>query len=69
MRTREMITRPNRQATRLLEGESGAAWVEWVVVGLILILATYALFQAVGAEFGPSHQGALEGLKSILKAW
>jgi len=53
MDKRTVMTEPNRKARQFLQGESGAAWLEWVVVAVILILAAYALFQAIGVEFSP----------------
>lgn len=37
---------------RYIDDESGAEVVEWAVVTVILIVATYAILQAVGSEFG-----------------
>ena len=61
-----MMTRSDHEAKQLPEGGSGAAWAEWIVVTVILIAASYALFQAVGVELGASLSDALERLKSIL---
>jgi len=61
-----MMTRSDHEETQLPEGDSGAAWAEWIVVTVILIAASYALFQAVGVELGASLSDALERLKSIL---
>ncbi len=37
---------------RFIDDESGAEVLEWAVVTVILIVATYAILQAVGTEFG-----------------
>jgi len=57
------------KAVRLLRSESGAALVEWMVVTLILILATYALFQAVGAQLDVLGSDALKWIRSIVPRW
>jgi Flp pilus assembly pilin Flp len=46
--------------------ESGAELVEWIVVTFILILATYALLQAVGPELRSFGEAVLERLGNIL---
>ncbi|NLV74222.1 MAG: hypothetical protein GXY52_06020 [Chloroflexi bacterium] len=43
----------------------GAAIAEWVVVTIILTIATFALLQAVGPELVGFIQQALEKIKSI----
>jgi hypothetical protein len=35
-----------------IDDETGAEVLEWAVVTVILIVATYAILQAVGSEFG-----------------
>ena len=35
-----------------IDDESGAELLEWAIVTVILIVATYAILQAVGSEFG-----------------
>lgn len=37
---------------RFVDDEVGAELLEWAVVTVILIVATYAILQAVGTEFG-----------------
>ena len=39
------------QQWRFVDGEGSAGLLEWVVVTVILIVATYAILQAVGGEF------------------
>jgi Flp pilus assembly pilin Flp len=34
------------------DDESGAELLEWAIVTVILVVATYAILQAVGSEFG-----------------
>jgi len=61
------MARLDHEETQLREGNSGAAWAEWVVVTVILIAASYALFQVIGVELGASPSDALQRLKSILE--
>jgi len=35
-----------------VDDASGAELVEWAIVTVILVVATYAILQAVGGEFG-----------------
>lgn len=55
-----------RGLRRFLRDESGAEFVEWVVVTLILIVATYALLQAVGPEVSALAGTILERVGNIL---
>ena len=46
--------------------ERGAEFVEWVVVTLIMIVATFAILQAVGGEISAFVTAAITWLRNLL---
>ena len=55
-----------RQMRRCCSDESGAELVEWAVVTVILILATYALLQAVGPQLTQIYIVVRDALARLL---
>jgi Flp pilus assembly pilin Flp len=54
-----------RELQRFYKDESGPELVEWAIVTLILILATFAILQLIGDELKTSYNRILETLKSV----
>lgn len=54
-----------KELQRFLKDESGPELVEWAVVTVILILATYAILQSIGSELKNIYTTILETLKNI----
>ena len=51
---------------RFVDDESGAELLEWAVVTVILIVATYAILQAVGTEFGAVASTVLSKIRDFV---
>jgi len=51
---------------RFAGDESGAELVEWAIVTVILVVATYAILQAVGTEFGAAASTVLLKIRSFV---
>jgi hypothetical protein len=49
-----------------IDDESGAELLEWVIVTAILIVATYAILQVVGAEFGAVASAVLLRIRAFV---
>ncbi|NLD74809.1 MAG: hypothetical protein GX649_19090 [Chloroflexi bacterium] len=49
-----------------LRDERGAEFVEWVVVTLIMIVATFAILQAVGGEISAFVEAAITWVRNLL---
>jgi len=56
-----------RELRRFLSDESGPELVEWAVVTVILILATYLILQAIGDQLGAIYNQILGVLKNIVR--
>ena len=54
-----------RELQRFVKDESGPELVEWAIVTLILILATFAILQLIGDELKVSYNRILDTLKSV----
>jgi len=54
-----------RELQRFVKDESGPELVEWAIVTLILILATFAILQLIGDELQTSYNRILDTLKSV----
>ena len=54
-----------RELKRFLRDESGPELIEWAVVTVILILATFAILQLIGGELSRIYNRILDTLKSI----
>ena len=54
-----------RELQRFYKDESGPELVEWAVVLLILILATFAILKLIGDELTVSYNRILETLKDV----
>ena len=50
---------------RFLKDESGPELVEWAVVTVVLILATFAILQLIGGELTRIYNVILDTLKGI----
>ena len=50
---------------RFLRDESGPELIEWAVVVVILILATFAILQLIGGELSRIYNVILNTLKGI----
>lgn len=46
--------------------ERGVRFVEWVVVTLIMIVATFAILQAVGGELGAAMESVAAFVRDLL---
>ncbi|MHB1295418.1 MAG: hypothetical protein ACYC4R_10545 [Anaerolineae bacterium] len=55
-----------RNRRSIYSDELGAEVVEWAVVTLILILATYAILLAVGNEVGSVANSILEAARKLV---
>ncbi len=54
-----------QELRRFLKDESGPELVEWAVVTVILILATFAILQAIGGELSRIYTTIRDTLASI----
>lgn len=54
-----------QELRRFYEDESGPELVEWAVVTVILILATFAILQAIGGELTRIYNVIKDTLASI----
>ena len=54
-----------RELKRFLRDESGPELIEWAVVVVILILATFAILQLIGGELSRIYNVILNTLKGI----
>ena len=54
-----------RELKRFVEDETGPELVEWAVVTVILILASFATYQLIGQELTRILNKVLEALQSI----
>jgi Flp pilus assembly pilin Flp len=54
-----------RELQRFVKDESGPELVEWAIVTLILILATFAILQLIGDELKTSYNRILDTLKAV----
>ena len=55
-----------QQPRQSFEDESGSEFVEWTVVLAILVLATYAILQAIGGEFSGLSSAMLQVVRQAL---
>ncbi len=44
----------------------GAEFAEWLVATLIMLIATFAILQAVGGEVGGFVQGVIDAVRRVL---
>ena len=51
---------------QFFEDESASEFVEWTVVLAILVLATYAILQAIGGEFTGFSTAMLQAVRQVL---
>ena len=49
-----------------LRGKRGGEFVEWIVVTLIMIVATFAILQAVGGEISAFVEAAITWVRNLL---
>jgi len=61
------MSRELREWRRFLHDESGPEIIEWVVVTVILILAIYAILQAVGPELVKFVHTVTEWVRSMIR--
>ena len=54
-----------QELKRFLRDESGPELIEWAVVVVILILATFAILQLIGGELSRIYNVILNTLKGI----
>lgn len=54
-----------RELKRFWQDESGPELVEWAVVTVILILATYVILGQIGDELGAIYQRIREVLQQV----
>ncbi len=64
---RKEVNSRMRELRRFLSDESGPELVEWAVVTVILILATYLILQAIGDQLGAIYNQILGVLKNIVR--
>jgi Flp pilus assembly pilin Flp len=57
-----------KEIKRFLADESGPELVEWAVVTMILILATYLVLRAIGGSLNEIYQRIL-GVLDEIKGW
>ena len=64
----KQASRQHRESNALgfLRDERGAEFVEWVVVTLIMIVATFAILQAVGGEISAFVEAAITWVRNLL---
>jgi Flp pilus assembly pilin Flp len=55
-----------KEIKRFLADESGPELVEWAVVTMILILATYLVLRAIGGTLNDIYQRILDTLNEIV---
>ena len=66
VQTRESeVTAVIRELKRFLEDETGPELVEWAIVTVILVLATFALYQQIGQQVARLLTTIVEALQSI----
>jgi len=51
---------------KFIDDDSGAELLEWAVVTVILVVATYAILQAVGGEFGAVASTVLFRIRDVV---
>jgi Flp pilus assembly pilin Flp len=56
-----------REIKRFLSDESGPELVEWAIVTVILVLATYLILQAIGDQLSDIYREILRILGEILR--
>ena len=56
----------SRAIWRICEGQARGEFVEWIVVTLIMIVATFAILQAVGGEISAFVEGAIAWARNLL---
>jgi len=56
-----------RELRRFLSDESGPELVEWAIVTVILVLATYLILQAIGDKLTDIYREILRVLGQILR--
>jgi len=56
-----------RELRRFLSDESGPELVEWAIVTVILVLATYLIIQAIGDQLTLIYRDILRILRNILR--
>jgi len=59
------VTKVSNELKRFFEDESGPELVEWAVVTVILILASFATYQLIGQQLTRILNRILEALQSI----
>ena len=66
VQTRESeVTAVIRELKRFLEDETGPELVEWAIVTVSLVLATFALYQQIGQQVARLLTTIVEALQSI----
>ncbi len=66
VQTRESeVTAVIRELKRFFEDETGPELVEWAIVTVILVLATFALYQQIGEQVARLLTTIVEALQSI----
>jgi Flp pilus assembly pilin Flp len=55
-----------KELKRFLADESGPELIEWAVVTMILILATYVVLQAIGGRLNEIYKRIRDTLQAIL---
>ena len=64
---RKEVTSGMRELRRFLSDESGPELVEWAIVTVILVLATYLIIQAIGDQLTLIYRDILRILRNILR--
>ena len=64
---RKEVNRGMRELRRFLSDESGPELVEWAIVTVILVLATYLILQAIGDQLTAIYREILRVLAQILR--
>jgi Flp pilus assembly pilin Flp len=68
MTKRKEVSSGMRTLRRFLSDESGPELVEWAIVTVILVLATYLILQAIGDQLSAIYREILRILGEILRA-
>jgi len=64
---RKEVNSGMRELGRFLSDESGPELVEWAIVTVILVLATYLIIQAIGDQLSDIYREILRVLQQILR--
>jgi len=64
---RKEVNSGMRELRRFLSDETGPELVEWAIVTVILVLATYLILQAIGDQLSAIYREILRVLGEILR--